>query len=152
MLYLLRIGCSSAATFPRSFPSGKASIAYWRKWSRSEQQGVSVLKRALKNQPGAARKKQGRNACSTFLFVDAQSVKNTGTAALKGYDAGKNVLGNQMTHCGRCPRLASCHRGDNSLCDRSQGCAGRDQMLQTQSVSRVQPLLCDSSCVGRLFA
>ena len=45
--------------------------------------------RLLKNQVGAARSKLGRNACSTFLIVDAQSVKNTDTAALKGYDAGK---------------------------------------------------------------
>ena len=35
----------------------------------------------------------GRNACSTFLIIDAQSVKNTDTAALKGYDAGKKVSG-----------------------------------------------------------
>ena len=37
--------------------------------------------------------KQGRNAYSTLLIVDAQSVKNTDTAALKGYDAGKKVSG-----------------------------------------------------------
>jgi len=37
--------------------------------------------------------KQGRNVSSTFLIVDAQSVKNTDTAALKGYDAGKKVSG-----------------------------------------------------------
>ena len=35
----------------------------------------------------------GRNACTTLLIVDAQSVKNTDTAALKGYDAGKKVSG-----------------------------------------------------------
>ena len=37
--------------------------------------------------------KQGRNASSTFLIVDAQSVKNTDTAERKGYDAGKKVSG-----------------------------------------------------------
>lgn len=40
-----------------------------------------------------ARTKQGRNACSTFLIVDAQSVKNTDSAEQKGYDAGKKVSG-----------------------------------------------------------
>ena len=40
-----------------------------------------------------ARERLGRNACSAFLIVDAQSVKNTDTAALKGYDAGKKVSG-----------------------------------------------------------
>ncbi|WP_146090236.1 transposase, partial [Xanthomonas populi] len=46
-----------------------------------------------KNQVGAAREKLGRNACSKFLIVDAQSVKNTDTASQKGYDAGKKVSG-----------------------------------------------------------
>jgi hypothetical protein len=45
------------------------------------------------NQAGAAREKLGRNACSAFLIIDAQSVKNTDSAALKGYDAGKKVSG-----------------------------------------------------------
>ena len=40
-----------------------------------------------------ARTRLGRNACSTFLIIDAQSVKNTDTAALKGYDADKKVSG-----------------------------------------------------------
>lgn len=42
-----------------------------------------MLEQALKNQVGAARLRLGRNACSAFLIVDAQSVKNTDTAALK---------------------------------------------------------------------
>lgn len=46
-----------------------------------------------KNQVGAARERQGRNACTTFLIVDAQSVKNADTAEQKGYDAGKKVSG-----------------------------------------------------------
>jgi len=40
-----------------------------------------------------ARKRRGRNPCSALLIVDAQSVKNTDTAKLKGYDAGKKVSG-----------------------------------------------------------
>jgi PHD/YefM family antitoxin component YafN of YafNO toxin-antitoxin module len=42
---------------------------------------------------GAVRTRQGRNTSSTFLIVDAQSVKNTDTAEQKGYDAGKKVSG-----------------------------------------------------------
>lgn len=49
--------------------------------------------RPLKNQVGAAREKVGRNASSEFVIVDAQSLKNTDTVALKGYDAGKKVSG-----------------------------------------------------------
>jgi transposase len=37
--------------------------------------------------------RQGRNASTTFLIVDAQSVKNTDSARQKGYDAGKKVSG-----------------------------------------------------------
>jgi len=45
----------------------------------------------FKNQAGAARQKSGREASSTFLSVDAQSVKNT--AMHKGHGAGKKILG-----------------------------------------------------------
>ncbi len=37
--------------------------------------------------------KQGRNTRTSFLIVDAQSVKNTDTAEERGYDAGKKVSG-----------------------------------------------------------
>lgn len=36
---------------------------------------------------------QGREAQTTFVIIDAQSVKNTDTAAVKGYDAGKKASG-----------------------------------------------------------
>jgi len=39
----------------------------------------------------AARRKQGRHKTTTFLIIDAQSVKNSDTAMEKGYDAGKKV-------------------------------------------------------------
>jgi len=42
---------------------------------------------------GAVRKNRGRAEKTTFLIVDAQSVKNTDTAASKGYDGGKQVSG-----------------------------------------------------------
>lgn len=40
-----------------------------------------------------ARTRQARNVTTSFLIVDAQSVKNTDTAGQKGYDAGKKVSG-----------------------------------------------------------
>ncbi len=46
-----------------------------------------------KKSVGAARIKQGRSSTTSFLIVDAQSVKNTDTAGQKGYDAGKKVSG-----------------------------------------------------------
>ena len=42
---------------------------------------------------GEVRIKQGRKSKTSFLIVDAQSVKNTDTAEEKGYDGGKKVSG-----------------------------------------------------------
>ncbi len=42
---------------------------------------------------GEVRQNNGRKEKTSFLIVDAQSVKNTDTAESKGYDAGKKVSG-----------------------------------------------------------
>lgn len=42
---------------------------------------------------GEARAKQGRKPSTSFLIVDAQSVRNADTAEEKGYDGGKKVSG-----------------------------------------------------------
>ena len=39
------------------------------------------------------RTKNARNKKTSFIIIDAQSVKNSNTAHLKGYDAGKKVSG-----------------------------------------------------------
>ena len=41
----------------------------------------------------ARRTYQGRSALTSFIIVDAQSVKNTATGENKGYDAGKKISG-----------------------------------------------------------
>ena len=73
VLYLLRTGCQWRA-LPSDFPKWRTVHAYFAQWSEPGQDGVSLLERALKNQVGAARERQGRNASSTLLIVDAQSV------------------------------------------------------------------------------
>lgn len=92
VLYLLRSGCQWRMS-PSDFPKWRTVHSYFAKCSEPDQNGISVLARALKNQVGAAREKLGRNALTTLLIVDAQSVKNTDTAGRKCYDAGKNVSG-----------------------------------------------------------
>lgn len=47
----------------------------------------------LKKSVGEDRERRGRSATTTFLIIDAQSVKNTDTAKEKGYDAGKKISG-----------------------------------------------------------
>lgn len=47
MLYLLRTGCQWRF-LPSELPKWTTVYAYWRKWSEPDQDGVSVLERALK--------------------------------------------------------------------------------------------------------
>ena len=107
--------------------------------------------RRLKNQVGVAREKQGRNACSTFLIVDAQSVKNTDTATLKGYDAGKKVSGIKR-------HLAVDTQGlPHAVAVTTAEVTDRKGALQAlrrckPRLNRVQSLLADSGYVGEPFA
>ena len=92
VLYLLKSGCQWSI-LPEGFPNWRTVHSYFAKWSAADQDGVSVLERALKKSVADAREKLGRNAMTGFLIVDAQSVKNTDSAEQKGCDAGKKVSG-----------------------------------------------------------
>jgi hypothetical protein len=98
--------------------------------------GAERCERALKNQVGAARKRLGRSARTSFLIV------NTDTAALKGYGAGKKVSASSVTlHWKR----KACHMRWQCHCrsDRSQrGVAALRRCKPT--LDKVQALLCDS--------
>ena len=83
--------------------------------------------------------------------MDAQSVKNTDTAALKGYDAGKKVSGIKRhiaVDTQGLPHAVAVTTGD--VTDRK----GALQALQRckPHLSRVQSLLADSGYVGQPFA
>lgn len=52
-----------------------------------------LRKTGTKHLVGEARKKQNRNPKTSYLIIDSQSVKNTDTAHVKGYDAGKKSRG-----------------------------------------------------------
>lgn len=73
VLYLLKSGCQWRM-LPSDFPKWLTVHSYFQKWSEPGPDGRSALERALKNQVGAARVRQGRNATTSFLIVDAQSV------------------------------------------------------------------------------
>ena len=83
--------------------------------------------------------------------MDAQSVKNTDTAALKGYDAGKKVSGIKRhiaVDTQGLPHAIAVTTAE--VTDRK----GALQALQRckPALSRVQTLLCDSGYVGKPFA
>jgi transposase len=98
-----------------------------------------------------AREKLGRNACSTLLIVNAQSVKNTDTAALKGYDAGKKISGIKR-------HIAVDTQGlPHAVAVTTAEVTDRKGALQALSrckcgLKRVQSVLCDAGYVGQPFA
>ena len=83
--------------------------------------------------------------------MDAQSVKNTDTAALKGYDAGKKVSGIKR-------HIAVDTQGlVHAVVVTTAEVTDRKGALQAlerckPSLSRVQSLLCDAGYVGQPFA
>ena len=97
------------------------------------------------------REKLGRSASSTFLIVDAQSVKNADTAGLKGYDGGKKVSGIKRhiaVDSQGLPHAVAVTTAE--VTDRK----GALQALQRckAGLKPVQSLLCDSGYVGQPFA
>jgi transposase len=95
--------------------------------------------------------RQARNASTTFLIVDAQSVKNTDTARHKGYDAGKKVSGIKRhiaVDTQGLPHAIAVTTAE--VTDRK----GALQALQRRKpvLDKLQSLLCDSGYVGAPFA
>lgn len=105
----------------------------------------------LKNQVGAARERLGRSACSTLLIVDAQSVKNTDTAALKGYDAGKKVSGIKRHIAVDTQGLPHAVTVTTAEVTDRQGALQALQRCKSR-LHGVRSLLCDSGYVGKPFA
>ena len=60
---------------------------------RAQGRGKPYLGTSFKKMVGQHRTPAGRKEKTSFIIVDAQSVKNTETAERKGYDAGKKVSG-----------------------------------------------------------
>ena len=85
------------------------------------------------------------------MIIDAQSVKNTDTAGLKGYDAGKKVSGIKR-------HIAVDTQGlPHAVAVTTAEVTDRKGALQALkrcklSLGRVQSLLCDSSYTGKPFA
>ncbi|MFA1721548.1 IS5 family transposase [Xanthomonas campestris pv. raphani] len=151
VLYVLRTGCQWRA-LPSDFPKWRTVHSYFAKWSECDDEGMSLLEQALKkSQVGVARARQERNACTRFLIVDAQSVKNTDTAGQKGYDAGKKVSGIKR-------HIAVDTQGlPHAIAVTTAEVTDRKGALQAlercqSDLTHVQSLLCDSGYTGVRFA
>ena len=85
------------------------------------------------------------------MIIDAQSVKNTDTAALKGYDAGKKVSGIKR-------HIAVDTQGlPHAVAVTTAEVTDRKGALQAlarcaSSLTQVKSVLCDSGYVGQPFA
>ena len=150
VLYLLKSGCQWRM-LPGEFPKWRTVYSYFAQWSEASQDNVSVLERALKAQVTRARTQEGRAALTSFLIVDAQSVKNTDTADHKGYDAGKKVSGIKR-------HIAVDTQGlPHAIAITTAEVTDRKGALQAikrceANLSQVQSVLGDGGYTGKLFA
>lgn len=100
---------------------------------------------------GAIRRSLGRDTDTTFLIIDAQSVKNTDTAQNKGFDGGKLVSGIKR-HIGvdtnGLPHMIHVTTAD--ITDRTG--ALEAFALCKDNLTKVQNVLADGSYTGEPFA
>jgi transposase len=100
---------------------------------------------------GAVRQNSGRNDKTSFIIVDAQSVKNTDTAEQKGFDGGKLVSGIKR-HIGvdtqGLPHMLLVTTANIS--DRAGALEGFS--LHKETLSEVKNVLVDGGYTGENFA
>lgn len=94
VLYVLREGVRWRA-LPHDFPKWSTVYYHFAKWRDhiDPASKLSLLALVLKELTRADREADGRDGETTMIIIDAQSVKNTDPAELKGYDGGKKVSG-----------------------------------------------------------
>ncbi|VAX35300.1 Mobile element protein [hydrothermal vent metagenome] len=100
---------------------------------------------------GVERANHGRNEKTSFIIVDAQSVKNTDTTEEKGYDAGKKVSGIKR-------HIAVDTQGlPHAICITTVNLTDRQGALETftrgkEDLSNVENILVDGGYTGEKFA
>jgi transposase len=90
ILYREREGCRWRS-LPHDFPKWEICYYHYNEWRKAAEEEESVLDRVLRELVESERVINGRDPKTTMLIVDSKSVKNTDTAELKGFDAGKKL-------------------------------------------------------------
>jgi transposase len=100
---------------------------------------------------GAVRQNNGRNEKTSFIIVDAQSVKNTDTAEEKGFDGGKLVSGIKRHIAVDTQGLPhAIHVTTANVTDRAGALEAFS--LHRDTLSEVQNVLADGGYTGENFA
>jgi hypothetical protein len=82
----------SGVCYQKSSINGNNATITSRCWKHTANDSAeSILEQCLKKIIGEVRQNNGRNEKTSFIIIDAQSMKNTDTAESKGYDAGKKI-------------------------------------------------------------
>ncbi|MBF4174689.1 IS5 family transposase [Lacticaseibacillus paracasei] len=93
ILYSLTTGCQWRE-LPHDFPEWHTVYRYYDMWrDKPDPTADSLLERLLKKPVASYRFAQGRSARTSFVIVDAQSVKTTDLTKNSGYDGGKKISG-----------------------------------------------------------
>ena len=87
ILYLV-VGGIQWRMLPKEYPKWQSVYAYFRDWRKS-----GLWPRIHDTLRARVREKVGRHKHPTAACIDSQSVKMTLVPGLRGYDAGKHVMG-----------------------------------------------------------
>jgi len=87
ILYLV-VGGIQWRMLPKEYPKWTSVYHYFREW-----QEKGLWKRIHDTLRARVREKAGRHKHPTAACIDSQSVEMTSVAGLRGYDAGKHVMG-----------------------------------------------------------
>lgn len=151
ILYVLKTGCQWRA-LPSDYPPWRSVYSYYRQWgAKPFEDKPSLLEQLLQERVEYERSTQGRLKKTTLIILDAQSVKNSDTAGIKGYDAGKKVSGikrHLAVDTNGLPHAVAITSAD--ITDRKGGLWALSG--QCHHLSEVQKVLVDGGYTGKPFA
>jgi transposase len=95
VLYLVKSGCQWRM-LPSDFPKWNTIYFYFQIWTKKEEGAESILDQALRELITELRLEGGREAKTSMIIVDSQSVKNTATAKKKAMMEGRRSVGSSV--------------------------------------------------------